>query len=170
MFGFQASVKKHSDKILNRLSEFEDYCMAKKNISPENFRALNRELSRLTVENIGKCQYKNASDGTHLLWTGLDHREHDLGNVDSLNVMQNYPGFHKSRTHALGKDEVESSALMTIPGKRAQVTIVKMKDGTTGIGTDYKIALRNAALKMHLKRSFNKNSTLDKWKKLYSGS
>ncbi|MEM7651080.1 MAG: hypothetical protein AAF204_03235, partial [Pseudomonadota bacterium] len=57
--------------------------------------------------------------------------------------------------------------VISIPPFSKQVTIVRMKDGTSGVGPDYKMALRNASLKMHLKLAFEKANKADIWKKYY---
>ncbi|MCC6597707.1 MAG: hypothetical protein IT559_02840 [Alphaproteobacteria bacterium] len=168
MFG--KSLYRKTDKILERLKEFEMFCMGEKYLTPEKFTSLNKELSISTIMHIGKHRYKTLPDGDHFFWTDLDNREHDLGIADDLNIFQECPGFHKTRTHALGNTDVVETRIVDIPSSRRQATMVVMKDGTTGIAPNYKLALRNAALKRHLKTSFKNASGWNIWKKFYGNA
>lgn len=140
-------------KILAKLKEFENFCLGKKKLSPEQFQSLNSELSMGAVFHIGKRRFSKQLDGKHLLWTGLDDREHDLGPVNRLDIKHTGPGFNRGSTMSLGNDMVEDSDVLEIPALKKQVSVVRLKDGNVGIGPNYKIALRNAALKMHLNQA-----------------
>lgn len=164
------SPKDNGEALLSHLKEFEKFCLGETHLTPLQFRELNMELSVNAVQKIGKHRYQNAPDGQHLLWTGLDNREYDLGPADSPNVLRDYPGFHKLRSLALGHDLVSENTLIEAPRKGGQVTQVKLKDGTTGIGPNYKMALRNAALKMHLKHQFNQHNKMDVWSRFYGNA
>ncbi|MCB9983405.1 MAG: hypothetical protein H6861_07015 [Rhodospirillales bacterium] len=166
MFGFQ-SLRMKPEKVLRRLKDFELFCLGEKRLSPEDFKTLNEDLSLSAILHIGKCHFRKDIDGKHLIWQGHDHREHDLGPIDNINVMQDCPGYNRTRTLALAGDQVLESDVINIPPYRKQITIVKMKDGTTGVGPNYKMALRNAALKMHLKCAFEKANRADIWKRYY---
>lgn len=138
--------------MLSHIDEFEKCCMGEKKMSPSRFREINAELSMGAVLLIGKHRYQNARDGKHLFWRGLDDREYDLGPAHDANVMREYPGFHAMRSLALGNHHVVENDVVDIPGHRNNFSIVKMSDGSTGIGPNYRLALRNAALKMYLKK------------------
>lgn len=165
MFGFQ-SLQINPEKVLSRLKDFELFCLGKKELSPEQFKELNKELSVSAVLHIGKRSFRKDIDGKHLIWTGMDEREHDLGPVNNLDVVKEYPGFHRTRSLSLGHDRVTENEIMDVP-RHHPVTIVKLADGSTGIAPNYKMALRNAALKMHLKEQFNRKNRMDIWTKFY---
>ena len=166
MFGFQ-SLQMKPEKVLRRLKDFELFCMGEKRLSPENFKTLNEELSLSAVLHVGSRHFRKEKDGKHLIWESPDHKKHDLGPIHNLNIMQSCPGFHKPRTLALAGDDVDGTDVIELPKVRKQITIVKMKDGTEGIGPNYKMALRNAALKMHLRCAFEKANKKDVWKQYY---
>lgn len=166
MFGFQ-SLQMKPEKVLRRLKDFELFCLGEKTITPENFKTLNEELSLSAVLHIGTRYFRKDNDGKHLIWQDPNEREHDIGPIDNLDIMHTCPGFHKTRTLALAGDNVLETDVLDIPPNRHQVTIVKMKDGTTGLGPNYKMALRNAALKMHLRGAFERANKHDVWKKYY---
>ena len=166
MFGFQ-TLQIKPEKVLKHLKDFELFCLDELFLSPDSFKVLNEELSLSAVLHVGKRYYRKDSDGKHLIWKGLDKREYDLGPLHDMNIMRNYPGFHKTRTLALAGNKVEKIDIIQSPKKRNTITVVTMKDGTAGLGTDYKTALRNAALKMHLKGAFKKANKDDLWKKYY---
>lgn len=155
------------EKVLKRLKDFELFCLGEKPLTPENFKTLNEELSLSAVLHIGTRHFRKERDGKHLIWESPDHREHDLGPIDNIDIMHTCPGFHKTRTLALGAADVLETDIIDIPPSHRQVTIVRMKDGTTGIGPNYKMALRNAALKMHLRSAFEKANKQDIWKQYY---
>jgi len=142
-------------------------CTGETVLSPEKFMALNKELSYSAVIHIGKHHFKNDRDGRHLIWTDLAEQEHDLGTVKDTNIFHEYPGFHKLRTHALGNQDVAETQVIELASQKKQVTVVKMKDGTSGVGPNYRIALRNAALKVHLKKEFQKASGWRFWERLW---
>ena len=143
------------------------FCMGEKHLTPEQFRDLNIQLSLSAVEHIGSHRLENTPDGKHLMWTGADNREHDLGSIDNPNVARDYPGFHRARSLSLGHDLVQENMVIDAPRRNGQITLVKMKDGTTSVAPNYKMALRNAALKIHLKHQFNLNNRRDVWTQIY---
>jgi len=168
MFGFK-TIKTNPQTIFSQLRDFEAYCLGKKFLSPENFRLINEELSLGSVLNIGKHRFVSRTDGTHLIWTDPMNEVHDLGPVDELRVMREYPGFHRYRSLALGHSHVLECKVIDAPNNQA-VTMIKMNDGTVAFGTNYKTALRNAALKMHLKSAFMKANPATSWQKVYGNA
>ncbi len=156
-------------KILNSLDIFEEFCMGEKHYSPSQFRKINKELSIGAVLMLGKFRYKNGPTGKRIFWKGLDNREHDLGLTHDANIMRDYPGFNAKHSNSLAKDSVIESQIISIPNGKGNFSAVTLEDGSTGIGPNYRIALRNAALKMHLKSGFNPLATLDNfWKMMCS--
>jgi|GEM_PF-1502850 len=166
MFGFQFLQIK-PEKVLRRLKDFELFCMGEKHMTPEHFQTLNEELSMSAVMHIGTRHYRKEMDGKHLIWKGLDSREHDLGCVDSLKIRNTGPGFQRASTNALAGQNVAKTDVIELPRSKQHVTLVIMKDGTSSVGPDYKTALRNAALKMHLKGTFKKSDRQDIWDTYY---
>lgn len=156
-------------KILGHIEEFERFCMGQSKLSPSRFRELNAELSIGSVLMIGKRRYEKNPTGKHLIWRGLDNQEHDLGPIHNTNVMRDYPGFHGKRSLSLGNDMVVESKIIHIPGMRGNLTVVTLQDGSVGIAPDYRMALRNACLKMHLKNTFNTMSLSSLWNSLWLG-
>lgn len=153
-----------SELLWERLEAFEQFCMGERHLSPEDFTDINKELSIGAVLCIGRHAFKNNRDGRHLIWIDLTDRRHDLGEVTNLNVMSECPGFHRGRTLALTKDaDVATTEIIDVPPYRRQMTKVVLEDGSHGIGPDYKMALRNAALKKHLKSQFNKARGFSFW-------
>lgn len=169
MFGLQ-SLQINPKKVLSKLQEFENFCLGKKALSPDEFKTLNMELSVGSVLHIGKRRFHKDLDGKHLLWTGLDDREYDLGPVHKLNVMHKCPGFNRASTMSLGNNLVRDNQTIEIPTLKKQISVVRLEDGSVGIGPNYKLALRNAALKMHLKKSFILSNPPDAWKEHYSNA
>ena len=157
-------VKPTPKNILEHLEEFEKFCLGEKKLAPAKFRDINSELSIFAVLTIGKRRYQENNDNKrHLIWIGADNCEYDLGLVDDINVMRDYPGFHGSRTMALGHENVAETKFIDVPNGRGSVCEVVMTDGSRAIGPDYRMALRNAALKMHLKSQFNSVSLTKIW-------
>lgn len=154
-------------KILNNVSTFESFCMGKAHYSPTEFRAINKELSIGAVLMLGKYRYQQSENGRRLLWQGLDEREYDMGLTHEAHVMRDYPGFNAKRSRSLEGNMVAESAVIAGPNGKGNLSIVTMKDGTVGIGPDYKIALRNAALKLHLKANFNRFSLANLFKSFW---
>lgn len=169
MFGLQ-SLQINPKKVLNKLKEFETFCLGHSNLSPEEFKSLNIELSMGAVLHIGKRRFSKDFDGKHLLWTGLDNREYDLGPVHKIDVMHDGPGFHRASTMSLGNNLVQDNDVLEVPNSKKQVSVVKLKDGSVGVGPNYKIALRNAALKMHLNKGFMLTSPPDAWKEFHGNA
>jgi hypothetical protein len=77
-------------------------------------------------------------------------------------------GFNKVRTLACAKEEICETEIVAIPHSRHYMTRVKFKDGTQGIGPDFKIAMRNAVLKKELKSQFKKAAGFSLWE-LFTG-
>ncbi|MCK5285582.1 MAG: hypothetical protein KAJ86_08370 [Alphaproteobacteria bacterium] len=165
MFNFNI-IKSNSEKVLSNLENFELFCIGEKELSPQEFTNLNKELSISAIKYIGQSKFCRKKDGKHLIWIGLDNQEHDLGKVNAINITKDYPGFHKSRSLSLGHDHVTKNDVVDIP-KCEPMNIVKMDDGSTGIAPNYKMALRNASLKMHLKHTFNSLNYVDAWMQFY---
>jgi len=161
------SMRPSVKSMLGYIDEFEKSCMGEKKLSPSRFREINAELSIGAVLLIGKHRYQHNKDGKHIYWRGLDNREHDLGLVDDVKVMRDYPGFHARRSLALGNADVVENDVVDIPGHHNNFSTVKMADGSVGVGPNYRIALRNAALKMHLKKRFNRVSLSTIWNRVW---
>ena len=151
-------------KLLNHIDTFEEFCLGKRAYTPSAFRAINEELSLGAVLMLGRHRLQRERDGNHLLWKGFDKREHDLGPVNEANIMRDFPGFHRKRSLSLGNKDVKETQIVPHPQGKGNLSIVIMKDGTVGIGPDFRIALRNAALRMHLKARFNFAAMLSGWK------
>lgn len=159
--------KPNTKMIQNHLHEFEEFCLGNTLLSPQKFRALNEELSIGAVLLVGKRRYQRTKSGTHLIWRGLDNKEHDMGLVDDIRTLKNYPGFHVKTSLSLGNDMVSDTQILPTHDGKKNVTQVTLRDGSIGIGPDYRIALRNAALKMCLKSKFNYLSLADVWKNVW---
>lgn len=157
-------------KILNKLKDFENFCLGTINLSPEEFKKLNMELSIGAIFHIGKRRFLKNEDGKHLLWTGLDKQEYDLGPIHKLNIFRTGPGFHRGSTFSLDNDSVTKNEIMEIPGLKKQISIVTLKNGSVGVGPNYKIALRNAAIKSQLKNAFKFANPPDAWKEHYGNA
>lgn len=169
MFGLQ-SLQINPKKVLSKLEQFERFCLGRGRLTPEEFKSLNIELSMGAVLHVGKRRFHKDLDGKHLLWTGLDNREYDLGPIHKLNVIDRCPGFHRSSTMSLGNDLVKENKVMEIPNLKKQISVVHLKDGSVGVGPNYKLALRNAVLKMHLSKSFMLSNPPDAWKEFYGNA
>lgn len=152
-----------SKKILHHIEEFERYCMGKTRLTPARFRSLNEELSIGAVLTIGKHRFVRNGKVKHLIWSGLDGEEYDLGAANRTNVLRDFPGFHARRTLALGENLVKENTVIQVAGMRGNLSVVTMEDGSIGIGPNYRMALRNASLKMHLKSKFNRVSLTSLW-------
>lgn len=152
-------------KMLSHIDTFEDFCMGKRTYTPSVFREINEELSVGAVLMLGKHRYKKDRNGNgkHLMWKGLDNREYNLGLTHETNVMRDFPGFHAKRSLSLGKDQVKESQIVPSPSGKGNLSIVIMADGTVGIAPNYRMALRNAALRMHLKSRFNFAALFNIW-------
>tara|TARA_B100001989_G_C24535773_1_gene464291 strand:+ start:1093 stop:1602 length:510 start_codon:yes stop_codon:yes gene_type:complete len=157
------NIRPSTKKILKNIEAFERHCMGESLMSPERFREINMELSVGAVVTIGKYRFRNAGDGKHVFWIGADGEEYDLGYAHDVNVFRDYPGFHGQRSVALAGDKVAESKVIHIAGVKGSVTVVTMLDGSVGVGPNYRMALRNAALKMHLKSYFNRLSLASIW-------
>lgn len=157
----------NTQKLMHNIEAFEQFCMGKNIITPAQFREINEELSIGAVFMIGKHRYVRNGGSKHLIWKGLDGEEHDLGALHQTNIMRDFPGFHARRSMALAGDLVQDSKVFKIEGVRSSMTCVVLKDGTEGIGPNYRMALRNAALKAHLKSRFNMASLSSLWNSLF---
>lgn len=169
MFGFLLS-REEAKKTIAMLHDFEMSCLGEKPLSPDDFVMLNKELSLSAVNFIGECHFERKEDGHHVIWTAPDKSSHDLGVLTEINVMKDYPGFHKARSLCLGHKDVIENEVLSIGHSRKHVSMVKLKDGTEGYGPNYKIALRNAALKSRLQKQFLRVNPLDLWKKFYGNA
>jgi hypothetical protein len=118
------------------------------------------------VLHIGQHKFKDGPEGRHLIWIAPDAQEHDLGPAAHQDLFLECPGFHRGRTHALGQKEVQASDVIDSPVCGKSFTVVKLKDGTQGIGPNYKMALRNAALKRTLQSQFTRASGKSLWDRL----
>ena len=163
------SLRVKASEVKAFLEDFEQFCLGRKHLSPQQFSALNEELSLSAVLNIGSNRLEKKEDGNHLIWVAPDASEHDLGALENINL-RDYPGFHRTRSLSLGQSDVEMNDLVHVPNADRHITMVKMKDGSVGYGPNYKLALRNAALKMHLKREFKKANPLHFWKLFYGNA
>ncbi len=144
-------------QMLSHINEFEDLCMGKKYYTPSHFREINEELSIGAVLLLGKYRYEISNSGKRLFWRGLDNREYDMGYTHDAKIMRDYPGFNAKKSNSLGTDLIKENKVISCPNGNGNISVVTMKDGSKGIGPNYRIALRNAALKMHLnsKSKFN---------------
>jgi len=157
------TAKPKAKQILSNIKDIEEFYMGDKVFSPEKYREINEELSVGAVLLIGKRRYKTDSSGKKLYWKGLDNREYDMGLVHETNIKRDYPGFNARRSRALAGDLVQNNEVISKTNGNGSISIVTMRDGSTGLGPNYRIALRNAALKMHLKSSFNYASLSSIW-------
>ncbi len=152
--------------LLSHIEAFESFCMGEQKFSPAKFRELNEELSVGAVLMIGKYRFQNAPEGKHLYWRGLDDKEYDLGLVNDAKIMRDYPGFHAKRSLSLGNNQVKETKVIDAPNGNGNLSMVILEDGTTGIAPNYRMALRNAAMKKHLTQKFNFLSLAYIWKKV----
>jgi len=159
--------KPTAKKLLNHVEVFEAFCMGEQALSPTQFREINEELSIGAVLMLGKYRHQKSQDGHHLLWSGLDGREHDLGLVENANITRDYPGFHAKRTLSLGNNLVSETQIIASPNGRKNLSKITMEDGSIGIAPNYRMALRNAAIKMHLSNKFNYFSLSHLWNKVW---
>lgn len=153
--------------LLNHLDEFEAFCVGETPLSPAKFREINTELSVGAVMVLGKIRYQNDMGGKRVYWRGVDNKEHDLGLAHDANVLRDYPGFNARRTLSLGNDMVSESKVIDNPNGAGNLSVVTMEDGSIGIGPNYRMALRNAALRMHLSSKFNFVSLADIWNRVW---
>ncbi len=155
-----------ASQMLDNINEIEAFLMGKRKFSPTKFREINADLSVGAVLMLGKRRYEKSAEGRRLFWQGLDEHEHDMGLVHDANITRNYPGFKAKASRSLGGSHVLNNKIITAPNGKGSLSIVTMQDGSEGIGPNYKIALRNAALKMHLKSQFNCLSLASLWNKI----
>ena len=157
------STRPSSKKILRDIEAFERHCIGENRMTPEEFRTINIELSVGAVLTIGKYRLKKFEEGKRVFWSGPDGHEYDLGFVNDINALRDYPGFHGQRSVALADNKVADSKIVHMASAQGSVSIVTMLDGSVGVGPNYRLALRNAALKMHLKSYFNRISLASLW-------
>ncbi len=158
------AARPNTKQILNNIDVIESFFMGETNFSPSRFREINEELSISAVLTLGKRRYQKDIDGKRLFWLGLDNNEHDMGLVHDAKIKRHYPGFHASSSRSLDGGYISDNSNIPAPNGKGTLSVVTMKDGSRGIGSNYRIALRNAALKMHLKSKFNYFSLADIWK------
>ncbi|MFP4098513.1 MAG: hypothetical protein ACLFU1_06975 [Alphaproteobacteria bacterium] len=154
-------------KLLDHIDAFEEFCLGKRNYTPALFQEINKELSIGAVLMLGRHRYKKGQKGKHLIWKGLDDKEYDLGPLHEANIMRDFPGFHSKRSMSLSNNDIAETQVVPRPDGKGNLSIVIMTDGSVGIGPDYRIALRNAALRMHLKSRFNVTSLTSLWNALW---
>lgn len=159
-------LEQRRDKTLGDLQEFEDFCRGETQLTPHEYRILNEELSISAVLHIGSYTLDKRDNDTHLMWQAPDGQEYDLGSIQKMNVMNQYPGFSRTCTLALGHKDVRDARIIEADNGK-QISCVEMHDGSIGYGPNYKIALRNAALKMHLKTQFEQANPKGIWKLFY---
>lgn len=157
-------------QLLINIEEFEQFCLGAKKFKPSKFREINEELSIGAVLMLGKRRFLRHDKGRKIIWCGLDNQEHDLGYMHDAKVMRDYPGFHASRSLSLGSDMVLETKIIPSLCNKSNVTSVTMSDGSTGIGPNYRIALRNAALKKHFKEQFNSLSLSNIWQRVWGNA
>ncbi len=162
IFGFGTKEKK-KQQILQQLQEFEDFCIGQAHLSPKDFRRLNKELSHSAIMHIGAHKYKKTDDGKHFIWITPDRTEHDLGLANQINIIKEGPGFHKKRTKEMAGKHVVDVDVCRADTNGKSMTMVKMSDGSVGVAPNYNLALRNAALKMHLKQAFETANPETSW-------
>lgn len=162
MFSIQTA-KTTPEKVLKSIETFEEFCLGKRSYTPATFREINEELSISTVLILGKYRFHRATDGQHLIWRSLNAEEYDLGPVHKTNVMRDFPGFHRKHSMCLYNGNIKETQIVPHPNGKGNLSIVIMKDGTIGIGPNHRIALRNAALRIHLASRFNFTSLLHIW-------
>lgn len=161
------NAKPTAKTILNNIEVFENFCMGKVHFTPAKFREVNQELSIGAVLLIGKRRYERDQHCKRLYWKGLDDHEYDLGDVNNANIMRDFPGFHAKRSLSLGSHHVVNSEIIPSPSGRGNLCIVTMEDGSTGVAPNYRMALRNAAIKMHLSAKFNHYSLMNVWHRVW---
>jgi hypothetical protein len=163
-------IRPRTKTILSYLEQFEKFCLGLEYLHPSKFRDINNELSICAVLMIGKRRFHWQNSTRRLIWIGLDEQEHDLGDPDDMNVMRDYPGFHAARTMALGHDLVKETRFINPAKGNGSVCEVILKDGTHAIAPNYRMALRNASLKMHLKTQFNTMSLSRLWNGIWGNA
>ncbi|MGH1457005.1 MAG: hypothetical protein ACRBDI_09510 [Alphaproteobacteria bacterium] len=157
-----------TQQILQHLETFEGYCLGKEDYIPARYREINEELSITTVLFLGKRKYYKDTKGKRIIWKGLDDKDYDLGYTHNAKVMRDYPGFHRKTIKALGENQIKECKIIPISDQNKSIAMVTLHDDTVGLGHDYRIALRNAILKQHLKKQFNMASLSDIWNKIWA--
>lgn len=163
------SLRAKKDEVMVLLKDYEAFCLGKKQLTPEQFYEINRELCLCAALNIGRNRIERREDGSHLIWIAPDKSVHDLGTLENIDP-RNYPGFHRGRSLSLAQDSVASHELIEVPEAKRHTTMVRMKDGSAGYGPNYKQALRNAALKMSLKSQFDWANPKNLWSMFYGSA
>jgi hypothetical protein len=158
--------KPTSQQILSHLERFESFCLGQEHYTPSHYREVNEELSVSTVILLGKMKLQKDENGRRVIWQGLDNTNYDLGYAHSAKVMRDYPGFHRRTSQALGSNDIKEILVLPKTRGKGNISKVILNDGTEGIGPDYRIALRNAALKSHLTKKFNHFSLAGLWKRV----
>ena len=153
-------------ELMSYIEAFEGFCTGEQRFSSSKFRQINQELSISAVMALGKRRYENDNNGAKLFWRGPNDEEYDLGYTNNANIMRDFPGFHAKRSIALGHDLVDHSEIIHAPKGKGTYSVVTLKDGSKGIGPDYRTALRNAVLKRHISTEFNKFSFATLWNKV----
>ena len=154
-------------QIQNHLEMFERFCLGETRMTSDKFMEINRELSIGAVLLVGARKYHKDNNQKYLIWRGLDNKEHNLGLVHDANILRDYPGFNAQKSNSLGGHHVKEAKIIASPTGKGNISVVTMADGSTGIGPNYRTALRNAALKMEIKKKFNYLSLSSIWKAVW---
>lgn len=158
-FGAQA-LKIFPEKLIERLEQVELHMLGDPGLTEDRFQTMNEELSVCSVLYVGERKFRRHRNEKHLIWITPDREEHDLGPITRLNVTRDYPGFHYLRTLAMGQDKVCDHEKITLPSTGLTINSVMMDDGSVGVGSTYRLALRNAALKKRLREITSRPSRL----------
>ena len=161
------NIRPTNQQVLGDIEKFENFCMGQENYTPSSYREINEELSISAVLFLGKRKFYKDNHGKRLIWKGLDEKDYDLGYMHNAKIMRDYPGFHRRSAQALGSNEIMEIKILPKSFGKGNISKVILNDGTEGIGPDYRIALRNAALKKHLITQFNYFSLTDAWKRIW---
>ncbi len=146
-----------AQKILNHIATFEYSCTGQDRLTPEQFREINEELSISAVLLLGMRRYQKTSEGKRIFWKiSSEDEEHDLGFVRDAKVVRDYPGYNCRSSRALAKNIVKSTAIIPSPTGKGTLTEVTLIDGSTAIAPNYRMAVRNAALKMFIQSQYSR--------------
>ncbi len=162
-----AETKPTAKDLMHRLNSFEAFCNGHDNITPQEFREINEELSVGAVFMIGSHRYEKTPSGRRLLWRSNDQREYDLGYARDAHVMRDYPGYSAKSSRALQAGHDIKSEVIPSPRGKGTVYRVELEDGTSAIAPNYRMAVRNVILKKHLQSQFNRHSLADLWGRVW---
>lgn len=159
-----------AQKLFNHLKTFESFCEGQANISPEEFRELNEEISISTVLLLGTRRYEKTPKGRRLFWRSNDQNEYDLGLVRDAKILRDYPGYNARCSLSLGAGKTIESHIIPAPRGKGTLLEVTLEDGSSAIAPNYRMALRNAVLKMHLKSQLNNKRFVNLWNRLWAST